>query len=150
MKVMFLEDVSNVARAGEIKDVADGYARNFLVPRKLAVLAKAEAVNTLRAQLEMKARSHAQTETELLELANHLNGREVVLEAQTGSEGRLYGSITAVDIVTELENITGFTVDKRKIELDEPIRQLGSYEITIRLGKDIVPQIRVIVTEKAA
>ena len=150
MKVIFLQDVPNVARAGEIKEVANGYGRNFLIPRKLALLASSEVVNTVGAQIEVKAHGQVQTEDELLELANHLNGREVILEARTGAKDRLYGSITAADIAVELESITGLAVDKRKIDLVEPIRQLGSYDVTIRLAKDIVPQIRVTVSEKAA
>ncbi len=150
MKVIFLQDVPNVARVGEIKEVANGYGRNFLIPRKLALLAKPQAINTTGAQLEKKARGQVQTEAELLEMANHLDGREVILEARIGSKDRLYGSITAADIAVELESATGLAVDKRKIELDEPIRQLGSYEVAIRLAKDIVPQIRVTVTEKSA
>ncbi len=150
MKVIFLEDVSNVARAGEIKEVADGYGRNFLIPRRLALLARAEAMNTVKARLEIKARSQAQTEAELLELANQLDGKEVILEARAGVKDRLYGSITAADIAAELESSAGFVIDKRKIELDESIRQVGSYEVAIRLAKDIVPKIRVTVSEKAA
>ena len=150
MKVIFIQDVSNVARAGEIKEVANGYGRNFLIPRKLALVARSDVMNTVGAQLEAKARGQAQTETELLELANHLNGREVIFEARTGAEDRLYGSITAADIAVELESVTGLAIDKRKIELVEPIRQLGSYEVTIRLAKDIVPKVRVTVSEKAA
>ncbi len=150
MKVIFLEDVPHVARAGEIKEVANGYGRNFLIPRKLALLAKLEVINTVGAQLEAKAHSQTQTEAELLELANHLNGREIILEARAGVKDRLYGSITAADIAAELENITGLAVDKRRIELDESIRQVGSYEVAIRLAKDIVPRIRVTVSEKTA
>ena len=150
MKVIFLQDVINVAKAGDIKEVADGYARNFLIPRKLALLAKTQVINTLGEQLKVKARSQTQTGAELLELASHLEGREVTLVARTGVKDRLYGSITAADIATELENTTGFTVDKRKIELAEPIRQLGSYEIVIRLSKDVVPKVMVTVTEESA
>jgi len=150
MKVIFLEDVPNVAKVGEIKEVANGYGRNFLIPRKLALLASSKAINAMGTQLELKARSQAQTEAELLELANLLNGREVILEARTGGKDRLYGSITTADIATELERTTGLVVDKRKIELDDTIRQIGSYEVTIRLAKDIVPQIRVTVSEKSA
>ena len=148
MKVIFLQDVPNVARAGQIKEVANGYGRNYLIPRRLAVLARSEVINTISKKLEITAQSQAQTEAELLELASHLNDREVVLEARAGVKDRLYGSITAADIAAELENVTGFAIDKRKIVLDEPIRQVGSYDIAIRLAKDIVPQIRVTVTEK--
>lgn len=150
MKVIFLQDVPKVARAGEIKEVANGYGRNFLIPRKLAIMATPEAISTLGAQLEVKAQSQVETEAELLELASHLDGREVILGARTGVKDRLYGSITAADIAAEIESSTGLAVDKRRIELDEAIRQLGSYEITIRLTKDIVPKIRVTVIEKAA
>ena len=150
MRVIFLEDVPNVARAGEVKEVANGYGRNYLIPQKLALLASYEVISTVRTQLEVKAHSQAQTEAELLELANHLDGREVILEARIGTKDRLYGSITTADIAAELESATGLAVDKRKIELDEPIRQLGSYEVAIRLAKDIVPKIRVTVSEKAA
>lgn len=146
MKVVFLQDVSNVARAGEIKEVADGYGRNFLIPRKLALLASAQAVKTAEVQLEKEVRSQAQTEAELLELANQLDGKEINLQARAGSQDRLYGSITTADIVAELENATGIAIDKRKIELDESIHQVGSYEIAIRLAKDIVPRIKVTVS----
>ncbi|MFC2011045.1 50S ribosomal protein L9 [Chloroflexota bacterium] len=150
MKVIFLEDVPSVARAGEIKEVANGYGRNFLIPQKLALLANSDAINTVGTQLEVKARSQAQTEAELLELANLLNGKEVIFQAQTGGKDRLYGSITTADIAAELKSTTGLIVDKRKIELDESIRQTGSYEATIRLSKDIAPQIIVTVSEKSA
>jgi len=150
MKVIFLEDVPNVARAGEIKEVANGYGRNFLIPRKLAVLARADAIRAMGAQLEMKARGQAQTEADLTELANQLDGREIILEVRTGVKGRLYGSITAADIAAEIESATGLAIDKRKIELDESIRQVGSYEVVIRLAEDIVPRIKVTVSGKTA
>ncbi len=150
MKVIFLEDVPNVARAGDIKEVASGYGRNFLIPKKLAILAKPEFINTVQAQLEVKARQRVETEAELLEMANSLDGREVFLEAKTGGKDKLYGSITAADIAAEIKNAIGLDVDKRKIELDDSIRQVGSYDVTIKLGKDIEPKIKVVVSEKAA
>ena len=150
MKVVFLQDVPSVARAGEIKEVANGYGRNFLIPQKLAMLATSGAMSTLEAQLRAEARGQAQTEDELRELANHLDGREIIVAARIGANERLYGSITTADIAAEIESATGLAVDRRRIELNEPIRQLGSYEIDIRLAKDIVPKIRVTVTEKTA
>ncbi len=148
MKVIFLQDVPNVARAGEIKEVASGYGRNFLIPKKLALLANSPALSTIEAQLKIKARSQVQPEAELVELAHHLDGKEIVLTAQVGAKDRLYGSITSADIAAELQNSAEVVVDKRKIELAEPIRQLGSYEVAIRLAKDIIPKIKVIVKEK--
>jgi len=149
MKVVFIEDVPEVAETGEIKEVADGYARNFLIPRKLAVLAGAQAANIVEAQLKKKARLQAQIETEMTELARQLEGQQIILKARAGAEDRLYGSITNADIAEELGRSAGLTVDKRKIELDEPIREIGSYEIAIRLTKDIIPRIKLTVMEEA-
>ena len=146
MKVIFLQDVPNVAKAGEMKEVADGYGRNFLIPKKLALLASPSAVSTIEAQLKTKAGNQEQVEAELVELANQLEGREVILKAKAGAKDRLYGSITSADIATELEGIAGLAIDKRKIELAEPIRQLGSYEVAIKLAKDVIPKVRVTVT----
>ncbi len=148
MKVVFLEDVSNVARAGEIKDVADGYGRNFLIPRKLAILANPQAMSSIETRLKARAQREAQTEAEMVELAGQLDGKEIVLKARVGQKDRLYGSITPADITAELESATGLIVNKRRVELDSPIRQLGSHEVPIRLGKDIVPRITVTVTEE--
>jgi large subunit ribosomal protein L9 len=145
MKVIFLQDVPQVAQAGQVKEVADGYARNYLIPRKLAALARPQAVS----QLEIKARKiEAHLTAELQELAGQLEGKEVSLKAKAGAKEKLYGSITSADIAAELKKVTGLEIDKRKIELEEPIRQLGSYEVAIKLGKDIMPTIRVTVTEE--
>ena len=144
MRVIFLEDVPNVARAGEIKEVANGYGRNFLIPKKLALLANSPATSQLEVQPKLTAQD--QTEDELVKLANQLEGREITLKARVGAKDRLYGSVTNADIVAELQNIAGVAVDKRKVELVEPIRQLGSYEVAIRLARDIVPRIKVTVT----
>jgi len=144
MKVIFLQDVPNVAKAGEIKEVANGYARNLLLPRKLAVLAKSSAASILEAQQKAIERQHTRMQSEISELASQIDGKEVVLKARAGAQERLFGSITSADIAAELQNI-GLTVDKKKIELEEPIRQLGNYEVTIRLTKDLIPKIKVTV-----
>ncbi|TET66756.1 MAG: 50S ribosomal protein L9, partial [Dehalococcoidia bacterium] len=148
MKVVFLEDVPNVAETGEVKEVADGYGRNFLIPKKLAILADAKATQIIEAQLKKKAQRQAETEAEMRELAKQLEGQEIVLKARAGAKDRLYGSITNADIAEELEKSAGLVVDKRKIELDEPIREVGSYEIAIRLTKDIIPKIKLKVMEE--
>ncbi|MFC1979374.1 50S ribosomal protein L9 [Chloroflexota bacterium] len=151
MKVIFLQDVSNVANAGEIKDVADGYGRNFLIPKKLAtLLSNSPAVSNIEAQLRARGRNQEQLKVELTELADQLDGKEVNLKAQVGAKDRLYGSITSADIAAELESTAGVTIDKKKIELAEPIRQLGTHEVIIRLAQDIVPKIMVIVTADKA
>jgi len=148
VKVIFLQDVPNVAKAGEIKEVASGYGRNFLIPQKLAVFATPTAIGAMETELQKRARQQEQTEAELVELALQLDGKEVILKAQAGAKDRLYGSVTAADIAAELQNTTGLVIDKRKIELDKPIHQLGSYEAVIRLAKDITPKIRLTVVEK--
>ncbi len=148
MKVIFLQDVPGIASAGETKEVAHGYGRNFLIPRKLALPAKSQDVTAVEAQIKTRAHVTAQTETELVELASHLDGKEIILKARVGAKDRLYGSITSADIAAELESATGSVVDKRKIELADPIRQLGSHEVLIRLAKDIVPKITVTVIDE--
>ncbi|MFC2007090.1 50S ribosomal protein L9 [Chloroflexota bacterium] len=142
MKVVFIEDVPNVAEVGEVKEVPDGYGRNYLLPRKLAVLSNSAASNVLEVQLKKKARLQAQTEMEMTELARKLEDKEIIIKAKTGAKDRLYGSITSADIAEGISSNFGLTIDKRKIELDEPIRELGSYDVAIRLLKDIVPKIK--------
>jgi large subunit ribosomal protein L9 len=147
MKVIFLQDVPQVAQAGQVKEVADGYARNYLIPRKLAALAQPQAVS----QIETRTKKmEVRLTSEMKELASQLEGKEVSLKAKAGAKEKLYGSITSADIAAELQNVTGLEIDKRKIELEEPIRQLGSYEIALKLGKDIAPKIKVTVTEEEA
>jgi large subunit ribosomal protein L9 len=147
MKVIFIEDVPNVARAGQAKEVADGYGRNYLLPRKLAVLANSRASAIVEAQLKKLARRQAQTEAEMRELAAKLNGLEVMLKVKAGTKGRLYGSITGADIADELGR-AGLVVDKRKIEL-EPIHELGSYDVTVRFTHDITAVIKLALTAEA-
>jgi large subunit ribosomal protein L9 len=148
MKVIFLQDVPRVAKAGEIKEVASGYGRNFLIPHKLAMLANSPAVNLVETQHRIIAQHQAESQSELTELASQLEGREVFLKAQAGAKDRLYGSITNADIAAELASATGLVIDKKKIELDKPISKLGSYEVIIRLAQDQTPKIKVTVTEE--
>lgn len=148
MKVVFLEDVPNVGEIGDIKEVAAGYGRNFLIPRGLAVLVDSQAASIVESRLRKKARLMAQIEAEMLELAKRIEGKAIVLKAKAGAKEKLYGSVTNADIAEELEKSIGVTVDKRKIELEEPIREVGSYEITIRLTKDITPKIKLKVAEE--
>jgi len=148
MKVVFLEDVPNVARSGEIKEVADGYARNLLIPKKLALIANPAAIKLAEARCRAKAKQQAETEAELQELAKQIEGKAITLKARAGSKDRLYGSVTSADIAAELEKSDGVVIDKRKIDLEEHIHQLGSYEITVRLGRDITPKVKVNVIEE--
>jgi large subunit ribosomal protein L9 len=148
MKVIFIEDVPNVARAGDIKDVADGYARNFLIPKKLAAAATTRSIDEAKKQMEKRARQRAETEAELRLVAAEIDGKEVVVTAKTGGKEKLYGSVTSEDISTAIENTFAVSVDKRKIEIAEPIRQVGTYDVVVRLGTDIVPTVKVTVKEQ--
>jgi large subunit ribosomal protein L9 len=143
MKVVFLEDVPNVAKAGDVKEVSDGYGRNYLLPKKLAVISKPGAVAQVKAQIEARA------ETEKMKkLAAEIEGKEITLKVRMGAKDRMHGSITAANIATELKAVIGQEIDKRKIELAEPIKMLGTYDVAIKLAKDIAPKIKVNIVEK--
>jgi len=148
MKVVFIEDVPDVAEVGEIKEVADGYGRNYLIPRRLAILADARATQIVEAQKKRKAQIEAKTEAEMKELAKQLEGLDMVIKAKAGTKDRLYGSITNADIAEELSTSAGLVIDKRKIELETPIHEIGSYEIPIRLTKDIIPKVKLSIIEE--
>ena len=148
MKVIFLEDVPNVARAGEVKEVADGYGRNFLIPRKLALLATPTALKRLEQEQKTQSLRQVRSDARADELGRSLEGVSIVIKARVGAEDRLFGSVTSADIAEELLRVTGHEIDKRKVELEEPIRKLGSYQVAIRLSGDIVPTINVIVEEE--
>jgi large subunit ribosomal protein L9 len=151
MQVVFLEDVPNVGKAGQIKEVADGYGRNYLIPRKLAAPARPQDIKDVEAQIKARVRQAAKTEAEMKALAAMLEGKGITLKARAGQQERLYGSITAADISAGLEAGLSTVVDKRKIELMEPIHQLGTYDVPIRLGKDIVATIKVtVIAEETA
>jgi large subunit ribosomal protein L9 len=143
MKVVFLQDVTNVAKAGDTKEVADGYARNFLLARKLAVLAKPGAEVAVKAQLESRVEIE-----KLKKLAEQIEGKEITLKVKMGAKGRMHGSIGAADISKELKSAFDLEIDKRKVDLAEPIRQIGNYDITIKLAKEINPKVKVILIEK--
>jgi len=145
VKVVFIEDVPNVAEVGEIKEVSDGYGRNFLLPRQLAVLASSQASHIVKAKLKIKAQREAQLAGEMAVLAKQLGGTDLTLKARVGSSDRLYGSVTNADIAAELHNVTGIEIDRRKIELAEPIRTLGKHEVEVKLFKDITCKINVTV-----
>jgi large subunit ribosomal protein L9 len=145
VKVIFIEDVPDVALAGEAREVADGYGRNYLLPKKLAVLANSQASGTVEAQLKKVALKRAQAEKEMAEVATKLDGTEITIKAKVGEKERLYGSVTGADIAEQLSSSAGLDIDKRKIELAEPIREVGSHEVTVRFTQDITAVVTVTV-----
>jgi large subunit ribosomal protein L9 len=151
VKVVFIADVPDVALAGETREVADGYGRNYLLPKKLAVLADSAASNIVKAQMKQVLVKRAQAETEMKEIAGKLDGTEITIKAKAGEKERLYGSVTSADIAGELSRISGAAIDKRKIELEEPLRQLGVHEVTLKFAHDISAVIKVnVAAEEAA
>lgn len=149
MKVIFLEDVSGVARAGQSREVANGYARNYLLPRKLAVQATSQASTQLEAQLKRIARRQALEDAEMTELAAKLDGTEITIKAKVGEKERLYGSVTATDIAGVLSDVVEREIDRRKIELGEPIRQVGTHDVTVKLTHEATAGIKVNVISDA-
>ena len=143
MKVILSKDVQGTGKAGEVKDVADGYARNYLIPRKLAIPASGGALKNVEAKKASEQKKAAAEEATARALADRLTRAPVVLTAKVGDQGRLYGSITSGDIAEQLSAQLGQPIDKRKIELDEPIRQLGTFEITIRLHRAVSAAVKV-------
>jgi large subunit ribosomal protein L9 len=141
MKVLFKKDVAEVARAGQVKDVADGYARNFLIPRGLAVAATAAALKQV-AEIEAAAARHAAEEDKnALAVKTRLEAEPIVLEAKAGSQGRLYGSITTTDVVTAVQRQLGVSLDRREVEIAEPVRHVGTYQVTARLQRSVTASI---------
>jgi large subunit ribosomal protein L9 len=148
MKVVFLKDVSSKGKAGEIREVAEGYARNFLFPKGLALPATQEAIKSAKVQAEANARHHAHLQDELSELAKLIDGKEVCFKARAGEKGRLHGSITTADIAEELSKLVKVGIDKKKIEIDEPLRQLGSHEVRVSFSRDITAHVKVTIEEE--
>jgi large subunit ribosomal protein L9 len=150
VKVIFIEDVTNVARAGQTKEVADGYARNYLFPRRLAVLANSQAAAAIEAHLKKIVKQRALEEAEMAEVAKKISGVEITLKAKVGENERLYGSVTGADITEALSKAAGCEIDKRKIELSEPIKQVGTCDVTVRFTHDISAVIKVKVVSDEA
>jgi len=148
MKVVLLEDLPGKGRAGDIKQVNKGYAKNFLLPRGLAMVATPTVIKQVEARLEREKLEESIDHDKLAELAQQVEGREIHLKARTGAGERLFGSITAADIAEELSQATGSVIDKRKIDIEKPLRQSGSYEIGVRLAGDLNPQITVVIAEE--
>ena len=143
MKVLFKKDVADVARAGQVKDVADGYARNYLIPRGLAVAASAGALKQVSEVQAVAARRASEEEDAARELKERLEAQPVVLQAKAGSTGRLYGSITTADVVTAVKKQLGADLDRRDVEIAEPVRQLGTYQVTARLHKSVTASLNI-------
>jgi large subunit ribosomal protein L9 len=148
MKVVLLQDLPGKGKAGEIKEVSKGYARNFLLPRGLALLATPTVIKQVESRLEKEKIDESIDRDKLVELAQQIEGREIRFKARLGVGERLFGSITAADIAEELSRAIGSPVDKKKIDIEKPLRKTGSYEVAVKLASDINPQIMVVIEEE--
>jgi len=144
MKVLLIKDVYKLGRAGDVKKVADGYGRNFLLPQKMAVLATPGALKQtekIRSQAEIR---RTEQNSELKDLSNQINGLTLVFAAKAGETGKLYGSITTQDVSNAIQEKTRFEIKKQQIDM-QPIRNLGEFTAHVRLTMDLVPEVKVIV-----
>jgi large subunit ribosomal protein L9 len=143
---MLTKDVENVGRAGEIKDVSDGYGRNFLIPRKLAILAGRGAEAEARRIQDAATRREAKERDQAKELAEEIDNKTVVVRLKVGAEDKVFGAITNEDISKAIKQQHQVEVDRRKIELKDPLKQLGEHRVALRLHKDIDARINLIIT----
>lgn len=148
MKVILLADVKGQGKKDQMIEVSDGYARNFLLPRKLAVVADNQAVNEMKNKEASRLHKIETERAEAQKIAEKLTAVQLTFAVGAGADGHLYGSVTAKDIAEKLQKEHGVTVDKRKIAMNESIKAYGAYELDVRLYTDVTGKINVIVTEK--
>lgn len=149
VKVLLLEDVENLGHAGSVVSVADGYARNFLIPRKLArsvTEGSLKEIETLRQAAERKRQRQL---NDAQELARRLDGLTLTFRARAGEKGKLYGSITTADLAAALQERVGHEIDRRKI-ITQPLRQLGQHEVEIHLMANVVARVNVVIEPEEA
>ena len=146
MKVILLQDVKGKGKKGQLIDVSDGYARNYMLPRKLATEATPDAVNTMRMNDKATQERIAREKAEAMETAGKLREMTVTVTAKGGGAGRLFGSVTNQEIADALTK-TGIKLDKRKIVIAEPIKNVGTYTVTCKLGYEISAPLTVKIEE---
>ncbi len=143
MRVVFLNNVDGVAQAGEIKNVADGYARNFLLPKKLAAAATTAMVEQAESRARGLAKEQEKRDEEARGTAEQIGASPVVLKAKVGEQGRLFGSITASDIAAEVSKRAGGSIEHRQVLLDAPIKDTGSHEVAVQLTRNVRAQLTI-------
>lgn len=148
MKVLLLQDVKGQGKKGEIVNVSDGYARNFLLPKKQAVIADNAVMNELRTKEEAKKHREAEERKAAQENAKKLEGIVVKLYATAGADGKFFGAISAKEVADELLKQTGIEVDKRKIDLKDSIKAFGTYALDVKLYADVTGKINIVVANK--
>ena len=147
MKVILLQDVKGKGKKGQMLEVSDGYARNFMLPRKLAIEATADAVNTMRMNDKAAAEKAARERAEAVEVSKKLREMTLTVKAKGGGAGRLFGSVTNQEIADALEKNAGIKLDKRKIVIADPIKNVGTYTVNCKLGYEISAPLTVKIEE---
>lgn len=147
MKVILQQDVRGKGKKGQLIEVSDGYGRNFLLPRKLAIEATADNINTMKMNDKALAERQAKEKAEALELRDFLKDTTVIVRAKGGGAGRLFGSITSAEIAQALSEQFGKQIDKRKIVQADPIKSVGAYTVKIKLGYEITADLNIRVEE---
>ncbi len=150
MKVILLQDVEGLGKAGDLKEVSNGYARNYLVPRRLAAGATPGLIANRAQRIAAEQRKLAKLAEQNREQAERLNHVTLTFRARVGTQGRLYGSITSQDIAAALREVENITVDRRSIELSDPIRTPGSFTVPVRIASGLEPKITVNVVDESA
>lgn len=147
MKVILLQDVRGKGKKGQMLEVSDGYARNYMLPRKIAIEATADAVNTMRMNDKATQERIAKEKAEAMEISKKLRELTVTVTAKGGGNGRLFGSITNQEIADALKAAAGITLDKRKIVIADAIKNVGTYTVTCKLGYEITAPLTVKIEE---
>lgn len=145
MKIILTQDVPKLGSSGTVQEVKPGFARNYLIPQGLAVIATKGSIKQVEERQAADARRIAKQEEELRGLSERIQGMRLQMEARVGEKGRLFGSITTADIAAKLSADAGEEIDRRKIDLDEPIRTVGEHEVTVRLVGRLQPTITIVV-----
>jgi large subunit ribosomal protein L9 len=143
MKVVFLEEVEGTARTGDVKNVADGFARNYLLPRKLAAPATDHYINIAQARATKEARRQAKLDEDAQKLVPLVDGKEITIEVRVGEQEKLFGSVTARDIAELLQEQTKVELEHRQIDLKQPLRELGSHPVTVKLTRNVLATVTV-------
>jgi len=147
MEVILREDISNLGARGQVVKVAAGYARNFLIPKKLAVTATGSNKKIVEQERQSHLRKEAKLQGEAQDLAKLVNGVSVTIKQKSGENDQLFGSVTSKDVADALA-AKGFTIDRRKIQLDEPIKSLGEFKVPVKLHKDVTAEVTVVVAKE--
>ena len=147
MEVILREDIDNLGSRGQVVKVAAGYARNFLLPKRLAVAATDANRKIVEQERQSHVRKEAKQKGEAEDLSKLLNGVSVTITQKAGENDQLFGSVTSKDVADALA-AKNFTIDRRKVQLDEPIKQLGEYKVPVRLHKDVTAEVTVVVAKE--